>query len=180
MTKIRHYVTHINKESEDQQALLVFIRENTVYIIDVMLFQPGKLLMQRNDLADDDQSRWFDILAGNDVESLARCGIGRVVRQDEFIVVTRVVIGRAEQVTFFKARIGQRKHFVNLPKELDPDEAELTRTRKLRRGLLEERYGDLIRAIYNGNETFETKVAVKYRDGRTGVVKTQTRINAVV
>jgi long-chain acyl-CoA synthetase len=74
----------------------------------------------------------------------------------------------------------QVKHFVNLPKELDPDEAELTRTRKLRRGLLEERYADLIKAIYIGNETFETEVPVKYRDGRTGVVKTLTRINAAV
>ena len=74
----------------------------------------------------------------------------------------------------------QVKHFVNLPKELDPDEAELTRTRKLRRGMLEERYGDLINAIYNGNETFEAEVPVKYRDGRTAVVKTLTRINFAV
>jgi long-chain acyl-CoA synthetase len=69
------------------------------------------------------------------------------------------------------------KRFVNLPKELDPDEAELTRTRKLRRGLLEERYGDLIEAIYKGKEIYEAEVPVKYRDGRTGVVKTLTRIN---
>ncbi|CAB1065635.1 AMP-binding protein [Olavius sp. associated proteobacterium Delta 1] len=74
----------------------------------------------------------------------------------------------------------QVKHFVNLPKELDPDEAELTRTRKLRRGLLEERYNNLILAIYSGNEMFETEVPVKYRDGRTGMVKTLTRINAAV
>ena len=65
-----------------------------------------------------------------------------------------------------------------LPKELDPDEAELTRTRKLRRGLLEKRYASLIKAIYQGKETFETEVPVKYRDGRTGVVKTHTRINS--
>ena len=69
------------------------------------------------------------------------------------------------------------KRFVNLPKELDPDEAELTRTRKLRRGLLEERYRDLIKAIYKGEEIYEAEVPVKYRDGRTGVVKTLTRIN---
>ena len=72
----------------------------------------------------------------------------------------------------------QVKRFVNLPKELDPDEAELTRTRKLRRGLLEKRYASLIKAIYQGKETFETEVPVKYRDGRTGVVKTLTRINS--
>ena len=71
------------------------------------------------------------------------------------------------------------KRFVNLPKELDPDEAELTRTRKLRRDFLEQRYGGLIQAIYEGKEAFETEVPVKYRDGRTGVVKMNTHINAI-
>ena len=71
------------------------------------------------------------------------------------------------------------KRFVNLPKEFDPDEAELTRTRKLRRDFLEDRYGQLIKSIYGGEETFVTEVPVKYRDGRTGVVKTVTRINTI-
>ena len=70
--------------------------------------------------------------------------------------------------------------FANLPKEFDPDEAELTRTRKLRRGFLEEKYGGLISAIYSGDQTFVTEVPVKYRDGRTGVVTTETRINDLV
>jgi long-chain acyl-CoA synthetase len=62
------------------------------------------------------------------------------------------------------------KRFVNLPKELDPDDAELTRTRKLRRGFLEERYSELIKAIYRGESEYKTEVEVKYRDGRTGKV----------
>jgi len=66
--------------------------------------------------------------------------------------------------------------FANLPKELDPDEAELTRTRKLRRSFLEERFGGLIDAIYQGSATFATEVPVKYRDGRTGMVKTDVGI----
>lgn len=66
--------------------------------------------------------------------------------------------------------------FANLPKELDPDEAELTRTRKLRRSFLEERFGGLIDAIYQGEERFVTEVPVKYRDGRTGKVKTEVGI----
>lgn len=71
------------------------------------------------------------------------------------------------------------KRFVNLPKEFDPDEAELTRTRKLRRGFLEERYSGLIEAVYGGQEFYEAEVPVKYRDGRTGLVKTDTRINPI-
>lgn len=84
-------------------------------------------------------------------------------------------VDRVNQVLDSESRV---KRFVNLPKELDPDEAELTRTRKLRRGLLEERYEALIQAIYSQMQTFETEVPVKYRDGRTGVVKTKTRINS--
>jgi long-chain acyl-CoA synthetase len=71
------------------------------------------------------------------------------------------------------------KRFVNLPKEFDPDEAELTRTRKLRRDFLEDRYGELIKAIYGGEDDFVAEVPVKYRDGRTGVVKNISRINTI-
>jgi long-chain acyl-CoA synthetase len=69
--------------------------------------------------------------------------------------------------------------FANLPKEFDPDEAELTRTRKLRREFLEDRYGKLIAAIYSDQQTFVTEVPVKYRDGRTGMVTTETRLNTI-
>lgn len=85
-------------------------------------------------------------------------------------------IDRVNQVLESQAKV---KIFVNLPKELDPDEAELTRTRKLRREFLAERYGSLIEAIYSGQEHFATEVPVKYRDGRTGVVKTSTLINTI-
>jgi long-chain acyl-CoA synthetase len=84
-------------------------------------------------------------------------------------------VNRVNQVLNSESRV---KRFVNLPKELDPDEAELTRTRKLRRGLIEKRYEALIHAIYSQIKTFETEVPVKYRDGRTGFVKTMTRINS--
>lgn len=58
--------------------------------------------------------------------------------------------------------------FVNFPKELDPDEDELTRTRKLRRGHLEQKYADFITAIYDGRSSAEADIPVKYQDGRVG------------
>ena len=85
----------------------------------------------------------------------------------------RQEIERVNQFLEEKSRV---KKFVNLPKELDPDEAELTRTRKLRRDFIENRYADLIKALYGDQKEFATEVPVKYRDGRTGVVKTQTPI----
>jgi len=68
------------------------------------------------------------------------------------------------------------RKFVLFHKEFDPDEAELTRTRKLRRGFMEERYGRLVDAIYDDDPSVEVKAVVRYRDGREAVVKTNIRI----
>jgi len=85
----------------------------------------------------------------------------------------RQEISKVNQDLFDDAKV---KRFVNLPKELDPDEAELTRTRKLRRSFLEERYGGITEAIYRGETEFVTEVPVKYRDGRGGKVTATTKI----
>jgi long-chain acyl-CoA synthetase len=68
------------------------------------------------------------------------------------------------------------RKFVLLHKEFDADEGELTRTRKLRRGLLGERYGDMIAGMYGGHDEVRVQAAIKYRDGREGVVETTVRI----
>jgi long-chain acyl-CoA synthetase len=66
------------------------------------------------------------------------------------------------------------RRFVDFPKELDPDEDELTRTRKLRRKYLEQKYASFIDAIYGGKSQVTAEIPVKYQDGRIG------RLNAVV
>ena len=68
------------------------------------------------------------------------------------------------------------KRFVILHKEFDADEAELTRTRKLRRGALQEKYHDLLEAIYGGQRRVHVSAEVRYRDGRTGTVETELRV----
>jgi long-chain acyl-CoA synthetase len=69
--------------------------------------------------------------------------------------------------------------FTLLHKEFDPDEGELTKTRKLRRAFLQEKYGDLIQAAYMGKEKVTTVATVKYRDGREGKVQTELKIYTV-
>jgi long-chain acyl-CoA synthetase len=66
-----------------------------------------------------------------------------------------------------------------LHKEFDADEGELTKTRKLRRGFLEARYGELIEACYRGDDKVVVEAEVKYRDGRTGRIRTDLRIHTV-
>jgi len=71
------------------------------------------------------------------------------------------------------------RKYVNLHKEFDPDEAELTRTRKLRKGFLEERYGQLVAAIHSDMTEVPIEAEIRYRDGRTGKITTTIRIQSV-
>jgi long-chain acyl-CoA synthetase len=62
----------------------------------------------------------------------------------------------------------QMRRFLILNKELDPDDGEITRTRKLRRGIIGDRYGPLIEGLYDGSKEVTAEVLVTYEDGRTG------------
>jgi long-chain acyl-CoA synthetase len=70
----------------------------------------------------------------------------------------------------------QIRRFLILHKELDPDDDELTRTRKVRRGFVAEKYKVLIDAFYDGKEVQHIETQVKFEDGRAGVVKADLRI----
>ncbi|MGC9370586.1 MAG: long-chain fatty acid--CoA ligase [Paracoccaceae bacterium] len=65
----------------------------------------------------------------------------------------------------------QIHRFLVLHKELDADDGELTRTRKVRRKIIEEKYKDLIDALYDGSTTISTETEVTYEDGRKGSIK---------
>jgi long-chain acyl-CoA synthetase len=65
----------------------------------------------------------------------------------------------------------QIHRFVVLHKELDADDGELTRTRKVRRRIIEEKYADIIAALYDGSKTVSTETEVTYEDGRKGSIK---------
>jgi long-chain acyl-CoA synthetase len=71
------------------------------------------------------------------------------------------------------------RKFICLHKELDPDEEELTRTRKLRREFLEKKYSDLLNAISEGKDSFLAKSEIKYRDGSRGETTTLVRIKTL-
>jgi len=71
------------------------------------------------------------------------------------------------------------KKFVILHREFDPDEGELTRNRKLRRGFLEERYRDMIEAIYADRTEVPVEARVGQSDGPMGTVQTTLRIQSV-
>ena len=70
----------------------------------------------------------------------------------------------------------QVHRFLVLHKELDPDDDELTRTRKVRRGFVAEKYAVLIDALYSGKSSQYIETQVKFEDGRTGKVAADLRI----
>ncbi|ASJ74960.1 AMP-dependent synthetase/ligase [Granulosicoccus antarcticus] len=71
------------------------------------------------------------------------------------------------------------KRFLILHKELDADDGELTRTQKVRRKFISERYEPLIEALYSDKESQFVSTAVVYEDGRKGTIEADVRIRAV-
>jgi long-chain acyl-CoA synthetase len=70
----------------------------------------------------------------------------------------------------------QIRRFLILHKELDADDGELTRTQKVRRGFIAERYAPLIQALYDGSRDADIATEVTFEDGRKGVIAARLKI----
>ncbi|HMB47557.1 MAG TPA: long-chain fatty acid--CoA ligase, partial [Afifellaceae bacterium] len=70
----------------------------------------------------------------------------------------------------------QIQRFLVLHKELDADDGELTRTQKVRRNFIGERYGELIDALYDGSTEKFVSTEVVFEDGRKGVISATVKI----
>jgi long-chain acyl-CoA synthetase len=73
----------------------------------------------------------------------------------------------------------QIKRFLILHKELDADDGELTRTQKVRRGFIAERYAPLVTALYDGSKEADISTEVTFEDGRKGVIAARVKIRDV-
>ncbi len=69
--------------------------------------------------------------------------------------------------------------FTNLYKELDADDDELTRTRKLRRAFVEKRYEDIVNALYSDKDMVHIDTTIKYEDGREARIVTDMQIRTL-
>jgi long-chain acyl-CoA synthetase len=70
----------------------------------------------------------------------------------------------------------QIHRFLILHKELDPDDGEITRTRKVRRGYIGEKYATIVDALYSGKSECFIETQVRFEDGRTGAISANLRI----
>jgi long-chain acyl-CoA synthetase len=73
----------------------------------------------------------------------------------------------------------QIKRFLILHKELDADDGELTRTQKVRRGFIADRYEPLITALYDGSKEADISTEVTFEDGRKGRIDARVKIRDV-
>jgi long-chain acyl-CoA synthetase len=71
------------------------------------------------------------------------------------------------------------RRFLLLPKELDPDDEEITRTRKLRRRVIAEKYARYIEALYGPEKEIEVSTTVTYEDGRRATLQHRVQIRDV-
>lgn len=130
-----------------------------------------------------EEREFVSALVNIDIENMGRFADRRRInyttftdlsQKQEVVDLIKEEIARVNRTLPPEARV---MRFVNLHKEFDPDEAELTRTRKLRRTFVEERYRDLIEAAYGDQDELTVEAQVTYRDGRTGAIKTQIKVN---
>ena len=75
-----------------------------------------------------------------------------------------------------KLATSQIARFVILHKELDADDGELTRTRKVRRNIIGEKYAVIVNALYSDVDHCEIEAAMKFEDGRSGIVRADLKI----
>jgi long-chain acyl-CoA synthetase len=85
-------------------------------------------------------------------------------------------IRKANQTLLDATRI---RRFLLLTKDLEADDAEMTRTRKVRRRHVAEKYVDVIDALYGGRDEVELTTAITYEDGRQGAIRSRVRIEDV-
>lgn len=72
------------------------------------------------------------------------------------------------------------RKFLLLYKELDPDDGELTRTRKVRRGVINERYAEIIDAIYAGRDSVHVDAMITFQDGTRSRIVTDLRVESLL
>ena len=87
--------------------------------------------------------------------------------------MARVNTGVAEDE---RLRGAQIRRYLILHKELDPDDEEITRTRKVRRRFIAQKYEALIEALYSDRHHAEVEALVTYEDGRTATIRAQVGI----
>jgi long-chain acyl-CoA synthetase len=110
--------------------------------------------------------------------NLAYSGYTDLASQQAVYTLVRECVEKVNQDLAADPKLGgsQIHRFLILHKELDPDDGEITRTRKVRRGFIAEKYGVLVDALYGGRHECFIETQVRFEDGRTGAISANLKI----
>ena len=110
--------------------------------------------------------------------NMAYSGYIDLAGMDEVYDMIKDCVDKVNRDLSEDSRLGnsQIKRFLILHKELDADDGELTRTRKVRRNFVADRYEELISALYSDLETCHVNTQVTFEDGRTGFLEADIKI----
>jgi len=110
--------------------------------------------------------------------NLAYSGYVDLASRDEVYALVRECVEKVNADLAQEKEIAnsQIRRFLILHKELDADDEELTRTRKVRRRFIGEKYAPLVAALYDGSQTVHIEAQVRYEDGRTGKISADLKI----
>ena len=93
--------------------------------------------------------------------------------------VYQLIRGEIERVNASLPMAHRIRRFLLLYKELDADDGELTRTRKVRRGVINQKYGDLIDAIYRGDDSVFVDTTITFQDGSKARIVTDLKVETI-
>ena len=96
-----------------------------------------------------------------------------LAQKSEIYVLVRDQVAEVNATLPEAARV---RPFLLLHKQLDADDAELTRTRKVRRRFIAERYAEFVEALYGDGDRLTLETEIAYQDGRTAIVRHELRI----
>ncbi|HNJ75500.1 MAG TPA: AMP-binding protein [Azospira sp.] len=109
---------------------------------------------------------------------IAYSGYADLAGKQQVLELIKECVGKINEELVAEGMLAdsQIHRFLVLHKELDPDDDELTRTRKVRRGFVAEKYAVLIDALYGGKASQFIETEVKFEDGRRGKVSADLKI----
>jgi len=105
-------------------------------------------------------------------------GYTDLAAKPEVLALVREAVGKvnADLASDPALANAQIHRFIVLHKELDADDDELTRTRKVRRGFIQQKFDQLVDAMYGGLSQQYVETAVKFEDGRTGKINATLKV----
>ncbi|MSQ89063.1 MAG: long-chain fatty acid--CoA ligase [Betaproteobacteria bacterium] len=111
-------------------------------------------------------------------KNLSYSGYTDLASRDEVYALVRECVEKMNADLALEPELAnsQIHRFLILHKMLDADDGELTRTRKVRRGAIAEKYHELVAALYDGRQTVHIEAQVKYEDGRIGTLSADLKV----